>query len=1164
MERECPGNSINQPVDVQINSGDDSFARLINPLDIREDHEYFQILECSPIAHLMINVSDRIADVNTQAARLFAIEKNSLLGQKIDKYISPLHANKFCESLAAARQHRPVASFETEILTSHGVSMFALTDVSPLATIRGNLIVTLQDITGNKQVHHALVESEKQAADIVQQAPIGICEIDFDRHRFINVNNALCRIFEFQREEMLAMNPTDISDINGKPLFNVRPHLLPESGINNENIECKVRKKNGELIDILLTSNQINRDLSEKIILFVVHDITEQKKLGRAVKTSEDRFIKVFHKNPLPLLITDINRHTITDANDACSRLFESERQDLLGKEISEIADFRDKKEIEKFSRELLHNSVSPHCETSIRTKAGKPQHLLISHNLIEFNGKLQLIWNFENITVRKTLELMVSREKEKLTRILGTLSEGVCVINSDFSIGYANDPLVSRFGEIGNKKCYQYFRGFQKVCPGCNLSQIIEGKGFHDDVLISETNSYFEVTSLPIENEEGVTSKLSVLHDITERKKNEEALAHSEQNLRYSLDHSPLGIIILEIDDLSTVYANKAMLDIFGYLSFDDFNLIPPKERYDPQSYKDFQESYTKLKAGGETYAEFDATIMRKDGTTRNVHVLRNRVLWNRAWHYQVIYQDVTRQKLAEQDAATQLSLQLGISNILAAVTTSSESELYRICLNILKQITRSETGFFYEFTKSGKLKLLARSSEANAPGKGATAETGKKPESLSFYTSEILKHDKVFYRNTLIPREITKPSKLIMNNFLGVPLIHKGKIIGILGVFKNQAYNVKDADAATGMAPAILEALERRKAEAKIDYQAHLLEVTNDAIYATDANDKIVYWNPAAEEMYGWLSGEVLGKTPSQVIKSEKPAIAPKTPKLRNHDVSIPIEMVVKRKDGSSFWVESVSKAYFDGFGKLVGYVVANHDITERKQTEKIKDEFIGMISHELKSPLTVLIGSLHVATDKNLPAADLPDILQSAISSSEELADIINNLLELSRAQMQRLRLDFEPFAISELTTKIVNSLGAKSKIHSITVDIQDNLPKLNADRLRIERVLTNLVDNAIKYSPNGGEIILSVRKQGNEILFGITDHGIGISKQTQEHLFEPFYRGQHPYPAIPGIGLGLSVCKRLVEAHNGRIWVESKLKEGSTFFVALPLKETPNNF
>jgi len=240
---------------------------------------------------------------------------------------------------------------------------------------------------------------------------------------------------------------------------------------------------------------------------------------------------------------------------------------------------------------------------------------------------------------------------------------------------------------------------------------------------------------------------------------------------------------------------------------------------------------------------------------------------------------------------------------------------------------------------------------------------------------------------------------------------------------------------------------------------------------------------------------------------------------------------------------------------------------DLTQQKQSEeivrtgKLKDEFIGMVSHEIKTPLTVIIGALSTAAAEGVTKQESRELLEDAVDHADILANIVDNLLELSRSQADRLVLQKEPTDVREIAQTVVEKLRGKSSIHKLFIDIPTGLPIVDVDPLRAERVLSNLTDNAIKYSPNGGEVKISARQEKGNLIVCVSDEGLGISQEDQERLFQKFQRLDVIVKrSIQGIGLGLNVCRILVEAHGGQIWVESQKGKGSTFYFTIPLGGT----
>jgi PAS domain S-box-containing protein len=270
--------------------------------------------------------------------------------------------------------------------------------------------------------------------------------------------------------------------------------------------------------------------------------------------------------------------------------------------------------------------------------------------------------------------------------------------------------------------------------------------------------------------------------------------------------------------------------------------------------------------------------------------------------------------------------------------------------------------------------------------------------------------------------------------------------------------------------------------------------------------------------------------------------------------------MEISLKAADGSSVPTYlSTTKLILD----TVTICAIITDLTQQKrsqevinglmQADRLKDEFIGLVSHELRTPLTVIIGALHTAMDPRVSKKDAKDLINDASFSAGYLSDILDNMLELSRYQSGRLSLNRNVIKIAEVAEKAINRVRQKYDTHEIILDIPDHIREANVDAVRIEQILRNLIENAIKYSPKGSRVNISVKNDDTGLIVGVKDMGIGISPEDQDKIFEPFARLN---PNAPGVGLGLVVCKRLIEAHKGRIWVESQPGKGSTFIFVIP--------
>jgi PAS domain S-box-containing protein len=353
-----------------------------------------------------------------------------------------------------------------------------------------------------------------------------------------------------------------------------------------------------------------------------------------------------------------------------------------------------------------------------------------------------------------------------------------------------------------------------------------------------------------------------------------------------------------------------------------------------------------------------------------------------------------------------------------------------------------------------------------------------------------------------------------------------------------------------------------ERKEAEETVQLERDnlfaILEAMKDGVFIVNEQYTVEYINSELEKDFGPLEGR---KCYQYFSNREEPCpwckigevMAGKTVRW---ECSFP-------KNQKTYDLIAAPFTNLDG---TVSKLEIFHDITERKKVEQLKDEFIGLVSHEMRSPLTVITGALNtvLTEEANLSRKEKRQLLEDAAWESETLAHILGNLLELSRAQANRLFLSFEPADVKVVVRNAVQRIKRQSSVHRFVTSLPRELPPVRADVRRLERILHNLLENAVKYSPDGGYIRVTAKMDSEHLVIGVSDQGVGISQQDQARLFAPFERLENSrIERVKGVGLGLLVCRRLVEAHGGRIWVESEPGKGSTFFFTLPLGKEEGN-
>ena len=361
-------------------------------------------------------------------------------------------------------------------------------------------------------------------------------------------------------------------------------------------------------------------------------------------------------------------------------------------------------------------------------------------------------------------------------------------------------------------------------------------------------------------------------------------------------------------------------------------------------------------------------------------------------------------------------------------------------------------------------------------------------------------------------------------------------------------------------------------------------LVEGVKDyAIYTLDPNGIITSWNAGAERAKGYTASEIIGKPLATLYLPEDVAagIPQKLMKKAIAEGSIEAEGWRVRKDGTRFWANITLTALREG-GKLRGFAKVTRDMTERKLAEEVahsldleriareeaeranvlKMRFLGMISHELRTPLTSIKGftSTLLAEDVTWTPEQVRQFLSVIDEESEKLRELIEQLLDLSQIQAGALQIRAvtQPFSMSlDMAREQLTSITANREFK---VNLPDDLPNVTIDERRIAQVVTNIIGNAVKYAPQRTQITLTAAFVNGMVEIDIHDEGPGIPKEQRESVFEAFNQTETKVNPNGGVGLGLAICKGIVDAHGGDIWVKDDPAPGATIAFTLPVADT----
>lgn len=535
-----------------------------------------------------------------------------------------------------------------------------------------------------------------------------------------------------------------------------------------------------------------------------------------------------------------------------------------------------------------------------------------------------------------------------------------------------------------------------------------------------------------------------------------------------------------------------------------------------------------------------------------------------------------------------------MGASNRLihASLRCESEEDLGITCLQSAKDITGSEYGFIGLAATPARPSIVIMDPDTRA----ACSGDGKDEIALDLDSdgilSDIIRESRAHIGNGLTPdsSESRFPlGNLSVNSFMGVPLLRTDRACGLIGLANRYGgFGLDDQEAVQALSVAFVEALDRLRAEQSLRESEErfrgLSEASSDIVWELAPEGTLRYCSPKVFEVLGFNVEDVLGTSPLDLVPvEEQENIFEKTKAIaKKGDPFHGVQSVALSRTGASVLLETSGAPYFNNRGKLLGYRGITRDISDRMRSEvlqtqldgermiveemrdmeRIKAEVVETVTHELRTPMTPLRSAVEMLLDGTL--GDLNhrqrDMLQMMERNIQRLARFSTDVLALSRLDAGSYVIETRSIALKEVLQPVVDLLARKADQRDIKLELQpDGDMEAWADPDALGQVITNLLDNAISHNPDGTHIKVAVNPGTSGFVeINVTDDGKGIAKDSLQQLWDRFYQvDRQAGPGYRGTGLGLTVCKMLVEKMGGEITVDSVVNEGTSFLIRLPV-------
>lgn len=950
-------------------------------------------------------------------------------------------------------------------------------------------------------------ESEEKYKKIVQTSIDGFWVNDAEGN-ILDVNNAYCKMVGYTREELLKMK---ISDLEAKEdLEATKKHIKKIIETGGDRFETKHRRKDGEIVTI---DASVTYSKNTGFIVFM-RDVTRENEENEEKRKQTIFFNSIIENVPDMIFVKDAKNLKFELLNRAGEELLGTPEKDMIGKNDY---DFFSKEQANFFTakdKAVLNNKdLVDIPEEPIDTKSGKKFLHTKKIPIFDKSGNpLYLLGISEDITEKIKNAEKIKESQNKCSALYESSHDAIMTLEPpEWKFTSGNSAAVKMFN-CKDEKEFTSLGPWQlspeKQPDGQKSAD--KAKKMIEKAMEEGSNSFewthkrhkgedFSATILLSRVEDGKPFLQATVRDISTEKKAAEALRQAKEYAENIIKFANVMIVTLDVEG-NVVSLNKTGEDITGYsqdeiLGKNWFETIVPQKKY-PQVWQEFE----KLKKDKTIKDTFENPILTKSGEERIIS-WKNSTMPNGLLSFGL---DITERKRAE------------------AKIVQFASATRKNLGHIIPTLQKMAMGDF--------------------------SENIKIPKKEDEFTELLVALNLMIDDLKELKKEDNKREKNLENAKIAAQ--------NILHDLRLEKETLADAEA---------------KSEA-------ILSSIGDGIIATGSDRKIMIMNKVAEKLLGWKIDEAIGRLYDEVVllEDEKGNFVPpeKRPLHKAFEqgttttTTTTAKLYLLSKNNIKFPVAiTVSPIILDN--KIIGAIEVFRDVTREQELSQAKDDFLSIAAHDLRTPMSGIRANAEMilAGDYGAVPSRFKIPLEDIENSNLNLLKMVNDFLTLSRIEKGKIKITPEPVDLVPILDTIVRIMKPKIEELSLkfynlkfSAKIPAKLPLVLADGDKIPEVIINLIDNAMKFT-NKGSISLSVSIKNDSVVVAIKDTGIGIAKERQKDLFQKYTqvgaRERLAYGKGTGLGLGLYISRLIIEGCGGKIWVESEIDKGSTFYFSLPL-------
>ncbi|MCG2617110.1 PAS domain S-box protein [Terrimonas sp. NA20] len=1093
------------------------------------------------------DLNGTIISWNPAAVKLFGYAEEEVIGTPVTRLFPADRMEEEPHIIERIRKGERIEHFDTIRIKKSGEPVEISLTISPIKDAAGRIIGAskiAREITAQKVLFRALQESEQKFRELVMQAPVGITILKGSDMVAELANDTYLQIVDRTRDEFI-----------GKSLYESLPEVrqavepllmgILQTGIPYYGNEFKVNIKRHGRVDTTYFNfvYQPLKELNGAItgIIVVANEVTEQVEAKHSVTESAKEFRRMVMQSPIAMTIFRGPEFVIEVANEVLlNNIWRLSEDQVMGRKALEVFPELNDQKYAELLRQVRRTGKAHRENESLAFVQGadgmKKFYLDYEYApLFETDGTISGIM----ITVSDVTEKVEARHKvEDAEARLRLAAEGTGLATWDLNLvtreiihtprlaeifGYPRDEQVSH--QVLRSRVVQ--EDAKNIVEPAFAHAMETGTYFYEARIIRNDGIVRWIKtngSVIFDQQHKPLRMLGTIQDVTEETNASRILEESEQRLNIALEATELGTWELNLFTRQPTYSPR-YLQIVGFGPGEEPTHAELLERIHPDDRTKRDQVMTEaLKTGR---LDLEMRIITRSGETRWIRA-RGKLFYNKkgvAERMMGTLQDITEQKMAF------ISLQ------------ESEERFKLVADSAPVMIWMSGSDKFLDFFNATWLNFTGHSiDEERSEGwqkcvhpddleRVVTAYNQAYRDQAAFYTEyRLRRHDGIY--------------RWISDN--AVPRYISGKFIGFIS--------------------ACMDIDEEKKFNERLQQSELLFKTISNVspvgLWMTDENGRNTFVNDTWIKWTGISHAELYEHGWFQtLLEADRETVMHVFQRKREHRDKFVAEYRFKRADGSVRWAYSEGYPYYDQSGNFAGYAGSIMDITERKQDEIRKNEFLAVASHELKTPITSIKAytQLLASTYQKTDDAFLKNALTKVENQVNKMSKLVGDFLNLSKIEADKVVLQKELFSVQEIVAEAVADIQLVAPAYAISLHAEADPLFINADREKIMQVLTNLLNNAVKYSPDEKEVMLRVFREGEEAVVTIEDRGIGIRPAEYEKIFERFYRADPNNIRVSGFGIGLYISAEIIRRHGGQIGVKGNEEKGACFYFRLPVAE-----